>query len=87
MGLVGVQVNPRLGEVTQRVLVVCGTDDRLIPSKDEAGRLARRLPRCSTTMVEGGSHAMLMESQVDLMQVRPSLLFFQARGPRGTCPH
>ena len=71
-------MNPRLGEVTQRVLVVCGTDDRLIPSKDEAGRLARRLPRCSTTMVEGGSHAMLMESQVDLMQVytvRLSLFF------------
>ena len=63
-------MNPRLGEVTQRVLVVCSTDDRLIPSKDEAARLARRLPRCSTTLLEGGAHAVLMESNVDLMKVR-----------------
>lgn len=35
-------MNPKLQDVPQRVLVVVGEDDRLIPSKDEAPRLVRR---------------------------------------------
>eukprot|EP00232_Nephroselmis_pyriformis_P021879 CAMPEP_0182856028 /NCGR_PEP_ID=MMETSP0034_2-20130328/2193_1 /TAXON_ID=156128 /ORGANISM="Nephroselmis pyriformis, Strain CCMP717" /LENGTH=728 /DNA_ID=CAMNT_0024987063 /DNA_START=30 /DNA_END=2216 /DNA_ORIENTATION=- len=62
-------INGKLKDVTQRVLVVAGTGDWLIPSEDEASRLRRTLPRCSSVLLEGRSHAMLMEESLDIGQV------------------
>eukprot|EP00238_Polyblepharides_amylifera_P004376 CAMPEP_0196575412 /NCGR_PEP_ID=MMETSP1081-20130531/4895_1 /TAXON_ID=36882 /ORGANISM="Pyramimonas amylifera, Strain CCMP720" /LENGTH=659 /DNA_ID=CAMNT_0041893709 /DNA_START=209 /DNA_END=2188 /DNA_ORIENTATION=- len=62
-------VESKLGSILQRVLVVCGENDRLIPSAEEAARLARFLPRCTTKILPGKGHAMLMDDDVDIMKI------------------
>lgn len=62
-------IEPRLPEVQQRVLLVAGENDLLIPSAEEAKRLARKLPRCNTRVLPGRSHALLQEAGVDLVSI------------------
>jgi pimeloyl-ACP methyl ester carboxylesterase len=59
----------RLAAVQQRTLVVAGERDALIPSAEEAARLAKAMPRCRARVLEGRSHAVLQEAGVDLTQI------------------
>lgn len=59
----------RLSAVKQRALVIAGERDLLIPSADEAERLAKALPRARKVVLPGRSHAVLQEAGVDLVQI------------------
>ncbi len=65
----GKAVTPLLPRVQQRVLLLAGEKDLLIPSDKEAKRLARLLPRCVTKVLPDRSHAMLQEAGVDLVEL------------------
>lgn len=58
-----------LTQVRQRVLLLVGDEDRLIPSEEEGGRLARALPRAHLVVMRGRSHALLQEGGVDLVKI------------------
>jgi hypothetical protein len=62
-------LTPRLKDIQQRVLVLAGEQDLLIPSKDEAQRLGKALPRARTRVLPNRSHALLQEAGVDLYQL------------------
>ncbi|KAF6251663.1 alpha/beta-hydrolase [Scenedesmus sp. NREL 46B-D3] len=62
-------ITPRLKDIQQRVLVLAGEQDLLIPSKDEAQRLGKALPRARTKVLANRSHALLQEAGVDLFQL------------------
>lgn len=50
---------PLLPQVQQRVLVLVGDGDALIPSGEEGPRLQRALPRAHLRVLKGRSHALL----------------------------
>lgn len=56
-------------QIQQRILLLAGENDLLIPSSEEARRLSRKLPRCNTKVLPGRSHALLQEAGVDLVQI------------------
>lgn len=62
-------VENKYGEVQQRVLLLIGDGDWLIPSSAEGERLEKMLPRCSLKVLRGRSHALLQEAGVDLVQI------------------
>eukprot|EP00879_Flechtneria_rotunda_P018765 GHRR01019698.1.p1 GENE.GHRR01019698.1~~GHRR01019698.1.p1 ORF type:complete len:607 (+),score=210.36 GHRR01019698.1:181-2001(+) len=62
-------ITPRLKDVKQRVLVLAGEKDLLIPSKAEAERLGTALPRGRTRILTDRGHALLQEAGVDLVQL------------------
>jgi pimeloyl-ACP methyl ester carboxylesterase len=64
-----VEVAPLLGQVPQRVLLIVGDQDLLIPSKEEGPRLQRALPRAHLRVEKGRSHALLQEGGVDLVSI------------------
>lgn len=64
-----VEVAPILGQVPQRVLLIIGDQDLLIPSKEEGPRLQRALPRAHLRVEKGRSHALLQEGGVDLVAI------------------
>lgn len=47
-------------QVPQRTMVLAAADDRLLPSADEAARLAKALPRAFARVLPGASHAVLV---------------------------
>jgi len=64
-----VAVGTVLGSVPQRVLLIVGDQDMLIPSADEGARLQRALPRAHLRVERGRSHALLQEGGVDLVSI------------------
>lgn len=62
-------VGPQLGSVPQRVLLIIGDQDLMIPSKEEGPRLQRALPRAHLRVERGRSHALLQEGGVDLVAI------------------
>lgn len=51
------------------VLTICGTVDRLLPSYQEAKRLARELPICDLRYVEGAGHGGTLDQRVNLLEI------------------
>jgi pimeloyl-ACP methyl ester carboxylesterase len=62
-------INSRLKDVQQRVLLLAAEQDLLIPSKNEAEKLGKALPRARTKVLAGRGHALLQEVGVDLTQL------------------
>jgi pimeloyl-ACP methyl ester carboxylesterase len=62
-------VEPRVASVKQRCLAVAGERDILIPSAEEAARLAKKMQRCRACVLPGRSHALLQEAGVNLVQI------------------
>ena len=62
-------IAPKIGQVSQRVLIVVGEADALIPSLEEGRRLQRLLPRSHLRIEAGRSHALLQEGGVDLVKM------------------
>ena len=84
-------MSPRLKSVQQRVLVLAGEQDWLIPSAAEATRLGKELPRARTRVLPGRSHAMLQEAGLDIVQLMRANGFYVAErimsnGTRGAVP-
>ncbi|KAI2497497.1 hypothetical protein MHU86_16999 [Fragilaria crotonensis] len=57
----------RLSSLDVPTLVVAGEDDNFLPSKREAQRLTKVLPRCKTLLVKGAGHFVL-DSRVNLTE-------------------
>lgn len=51
------------------VQLVASTDDRVLPSVEEARRLSRKLPNARVTRLEASGHVPLMEARVDLAKI------------------
>lgn len=49
--------------------MLAGQEDWMLPSGKEAKRLEKLLPRCSSVIFEGRSHALLQEAGIDLPQI------------------
>jgi pimeloyl-ACP methyl ester carboxylesterase len=58
-------------QVQQRVLLLVGENDLVIPSATEGPRLQRALPRALLRTLPGRSHAML---QVSVLSVLPDVV-------------
>eukprot|EP00878_Enallax_costatus_P029148 GHUV01031581.1.p1 GENE.GHUV01031581.1~~GHUV01031581.1.p1 ORF type:complete len:533 (+),score=165.63 GHUV01031581.1:165-1763(+) len=69
-------IRPRLKDVKQRVLVLSGEQDLLIPSKEEAEKLGKALPRARTKVLANRSHALLQEAGVDVVNILQSEGFY-----------
>jgi pimeloyl-ACP methyl ester carboxylesterase len=63
------KLNLRLKDVMQRVLIVAGSDDQLLPSAEEAKRLSKAFQRSAVHVVQGGGHSLLQEAGVDLLSI------------------
>jgi pimeloyl-ACP methyl ester carboxylesterase len=61
------RVNPEM--VKQRVFILAGEQDLLLPSESEAEYLQGALPRAHTRVERGRSHALLQEGGVNLVSI------------------
>ncbi|KAI3690042.1 hypothetical protein L2E82_48017 [Cichorium intybus] len=59
--------NSRLHTITAEVLILASGKDNLLPSKNEAQRLSRLLPRCNVRVFEENGHTILMENGVNVL--------------------
>lgn len=59
--------NPRLSNLDVPTLVVAGNDDNMLPTKEEANRLAKLLPDCVKMDISGSGHFVL--DSVNLTEV------------------
>ncbi|GMH32734.1 hypothetical protein BSKO_00568 [Bryopsis sp. KO-2023] len=75
----------KIPKVQQRVLLVVGDGDWMLPSGDEAERLSGLLPRCSTKILRGRSHAVLQEDGVDIVKILKEEGFYVTER-RLSCP-
>ena len=59
----------KLRQITQPVLLVGSQQDMILPSVDEARRLARIFPQVSVVTLPHSGHACLVEKDIDLYQI------------------
>lgn len=71
--------NALLSGLQQRVLVIVGDADLLIPSKEESERLRRNLRTCAVKVVEGAGHALLQEAGVNVNHIIDEMGFYTTR--------
>ncbi|NEP19925.1 MAG: alpha/beta fold hydrolase [Leptolyngbya sp. SIO4C1] len=64
--------------IEQPVLLIAGKADSLLPSADEAQRLAKRLPRAQVLLLPHSGHACLLEAQVNLYELMQAADFLPA---------
>lgn len=62
-------VEVEVGDVKQRVFVLVGDQDLLLPSEQEGSRLKSKLARAHVRVERGRSHALLQEGGVDLVSI------------------
>lgn len=58
-----------LRRLKQPVLLIAGAGDRLLPSVEEAKRLANNLPNAQIVILPGSGHACLLETDVQLHEI------------------
>uniref|UniRef100_A0A0D9V0W2 Serine aminopeptidase S33 domain-containing protein n=1 Tax=Leersia perrieri TaxID=77586 RepID=A0A0D9V0W2_9ORYZ len=61
--------NCRLESVSAEVLLLISCADRLLPSKSEAERLQRKLPKCKIYFFENHGHSLLLEYGVHVSSI------------------
>ncbi|GAX82792.1 hypothetical protein CEUSTIGMA_g10218.t1 [Chlamydomonas eustigma] len=81
-------VERRLGYVEQRTMILVGGRDRVLPSQEEGSRLAKMMQRAFVKLLPSSGHALLSESNVDIVQLMEEEGFFIGRrqftSPLGT---
>lgn len=65
-----------LRRLEQRVLVIVGDSDLLIPSEEESERLKSNLRTCSVKVVEGAGHALLQEAGINVNDIFDEMGFY-----------
>ena len=65
-----------LSGLQQRVLVIAGDADLLIPSKEEADRLKKHLRTCSVKVIDGAGHALLQEADINVSNIFDEMGFY-----------
>lgn len=71
----------QLKHLTQPVLLIAGGADRLLPSVDEAARLAKWLPNDEVVVLPHSGHTCLLETDVNLFDIMKSHNFLEASVP------
>ncbi|KAG9457589.1 hypothetical protein H6P81_002097 [Aristolochia fimbriata] len=61
--------NSRLHAVKADVLVLASGEDKMLPSKDEAERLWRTLPKCTVRYFKDNGHSILLEGGIHLLTI------------------
>jgi pimeloyl-ACP methyl ester carboxylesterase len=61
--------NDKLQSLTQPILLVASNDDRLLPSIEEAQRLANILPNSKIVTLPNSGHACLLEADINLYKI------------------
>lgn len=61
--------NNKLAQLTQPILLVASTDDRLLPSLEEVHRLANILPNSKIVTLPNSGHACLLEADINLYEI------------------
>ncbi|XP_051209781.1 phytyl ester synthase 1, chloroplastic-like [Lolium perenne] len=61
--------NCRVQSVTAEVLLLASGADRLLPSKSEADRLQKKLPKCKVFFFENHGHSLLLEHGVHVSSI------------------
>lgn len=61
--------NCRVQSVTSEVLLLASGADRLLPSKSEADRLQKKLPKCKVFFFEHHGHSLLLEHSVHVSSI------------------
>jgi pimeloyl-ACP methyl ester carboxylesterase len=62
-------IENRLSEIQAPTLFIAGEKDLLLPSADEARRMAGRIPNAQVRIIKGAGHACLMGSRVRLAEI------------------
>lgn len=68
----------KLQKITQPVLLIGSQEDHLLPSVDEAHRLARIFPNAQVIILPHSGHACLVESDVSLIRILQDANFLLA---------
>jgi pimeloyl-ACP methyl ester carboxylesterase len=71
----------QLRRLTQPVLVIGGAADQLLPSAQEAERLANSLPNAQKLILPNSGHACLLETDVCLFELMKEQNFLEASVP------
>ena len=58
-----------LGNLTQKLLIIVGAQDRLLPSKSEAQRLLRICPQAKSVILPRSGHVCLLEQDIKLYEI------------------
>lgn len=69
----------QLRQLTQPVLLLASTSDRLLPSLEEARRLIKKFSNAQLVVLPNSGHACLLESDVNLYEIMKSHRFLTAR--------
>ena len=70
-----------LHRLTQPVLVLAGTSDRVLPSVYEADRLVKNLPNAQMVVLPKSGHACLLEADLELYDILKHHNFLEADVP------
>mmetsp|Transcript_5731 Transcript_5731/g.16087 ORF Transcript_5731/g.16087 Transcript_5731/m.16087 type:complete len:504 (+) Transcript_5731:150-1661(+) len=62
-------LKPNLSQLEQRVLIVAGGEDHLLPSSEEAVRLEKVFQRGSVRILPEAGHSLLQECDIDLLSI------------------
>ncbi|CAA0824610.1 Esterase/lipase/thioesterase family protein [Striga hermonthica] len=73
--------NSRLHAVKAQTLILASGEDQLLPSKEEAERLRRVLPKCEIRVFDDKGHSLFLEDGVNLASILTGTSFYR-RGRR-----
>ncbi len=68
----------KLSQITQSILLIASGDDRLLPSKAEAQRLAKIFPHAQIKILPHNGHACLVETGVNFYEILKAEKFIVA---------
>jgi pimeloyl-ACP methyl ester carboxylesterase len=71
----------QLRSLTQPVLVIAGSQDRLLPSLEEAKRLTSILPNAKMLVLSNCGHACLLEADINLYEIMKEQDFLDSSVP------
>ncbi|KAG8385010.1 hypothetical protein BUALT_Bualt04G0177700 [Buddleja alternifolia] len=73
--------NSRLHAVKAQTLILASGEDQLLPSKEEAERLRKVLPKCEIRTFDDSGHALFLENGINLVSILVGASFYR-RGTR-----
>ncbi|EPS62304.1 hypothetical protein M569_12487, partial [Genlisea aurea] len=71
--------NSRLHAVNAQVMILASGRDELLPSRVEAERLHKLLPKCEVRVFEDSNHALFLDEAIDLVPVITGASFYRRR--------
>ncbi|KAI3457791.1 hypothetical protein Pfo_014454 [Paulownia fortunei] len=72
--------NSRLHAVKAQILILASGQDQLLPSREEAERLCRVLPKCEIRAFDDSGHALFLEDGVNLVSILTGASFYRRGG-------